>query len=152
MTKLHFDIQKLEEHDMDAFITLTYKLWQNTPSEDHENMIKAAIGSDSHLILIAKDAQGNLQGFSMVSIRTDYVEGAKTSPTGYLEGIYVNPDYRGSGISRHFLEASEVWLKKNNCSQLGSDTWLSDHSSRSFHKHMGFWEEDELVHFLKDLN
>ena len=152
MTKQHFDIQKLEAHDIDAFIALTYKLWQNPPSEDHENMIKAAIGSENHMILVAKDAQGNLQGFSMVSIRTDYVEGAKTSPAGYLEGIYVNPDFRGSGISRHFIETSEVWLKKNNCTQLGSDTWLSDHSSRSFHKHMGFWEEDELVHFLKDLN
>lgn len=38
-------------------------------------------------------------GFSMLSIRTDYVEGAEKSPTGYLEGIYVEPEYGKEGYS-----------------------------------------------------
>lgn len=33
-------------------------------------------------------------GFAMCSIRYDYVEGTKTSPVGYLEGIFVEKEYK----------------------------------------------------------
>ena len=39
-------------------------------------------------------------GFLSLSIRTDYVEGTFSSPVGYVEGIYVLPEYRNKGIAK----------------------------------------------------
>ena len=79
------------------------------------------------------------------------MEGAKKTPTGYLEGIYVEAEFRNSGIAKKLMQIGEQWLKTNNCTQIGSDTWLTDIDSRNFLKKIGFWEEEELVHFLKDI-
>jgi aminoglycoside 6'-N-acetyltransferase I len=102
-------------------------------------------------VLLAKSDKQVRIGFAMFSIRNDYVEGALKTPTGYLEGIYVESEYRKKGIATKLIQLGELWLKENGCTQIGSDTWLTDTGSRTFHKKMGFWEEDELVHFLKDL-
>jgi len=33
-----------------------------------------------------------------------------------------------------------------------SDTWLDEYELRAVHKKSGFREEEEMVHFLKNLN
>lgn len=107
--------------------------------------------SEKNKILISKDSGEKHIGFSIFSIRTDYVEGADKSPTGYLEGIFVEPEYRKMGIAKEFIRLGEKWCKEKGCTQIGSDTWLTDKKSREFHKKVGFWEEEEVVHFLKNI-
>ena len=94
--------------------------------------------------MIVLDFQYSLLG-------ADYVEGAEKSPTGYLEGIFVADGFRKMGIAKEFLRIGEHWCKEKGCTQIGSDTWLADKESRAFHKKMGFWEEEEIVHFLKNI-
>ena len=36
-------------------------------------------------------------GFAQCQLRYDYVEGTKSSPVGYLEGIFVKEGYRSKG-------------------------------------------------------
>lgn len=36
-------------------------------------------------------------GFAQAQLRYDYVEGTKTTPVAYLEGIFVKEDYRNKG-------------------------------------------------------
>jgi len=55
-------------------------------------------------------------------------------------------------VAKTLIKMGEHWLRENKCTQIGSDTWLSDTNSRNFHKKLGFWEEEELVHFLKNLD
>ncbi|NNE26127.1 MAG: GNAT family N-acetyltransferase [Saprospiraceae bacterium] len=133
-----------------VFLLLT-KLFDKSPITELRLMIEDAANSDSHLIKIALNSNDQVIGFALASIRSDYVEGAKQSPTGYLEAIYIEEAYRKLGIARTFIEKIEAWATEKGCVQLGSDTWLTDTQSRNFHKKVGFWEEDELVHFLKDI-
>lgn len=143
-----------KEYDKTHFSSLlkmSLKLWPDFDKNELEELLKRSSESKKTKIIIAKNLSQKDVGFSIFSIRTDYVEGAKKSPTGYLEGIFVEPESRKMGIANKFIQLGEEWCKENGCSQLGSDTWLTDKHSREFHKRVGFWEEEEVVHFLKNI-
>ena len=90
-------------------------------------------------------------GFITLSVRTDYVEGARSTPVGYLEAIYVKMDFRSDGVARLLFEQGEAWLKEQDCTEIGSDTWLNNKAAQEFHLKLGFKEEDVLVHYIKNL-
>lgn len=142
---------EFRSEDFDALLELGQKLWKDSTKSELKVLFNSFFDSDHQKTILARDYRGIPIGFVIFSIRTDYVEGAKQSPTGYLEGIYVEPAYRKKGIARTFLSLGEQWMVKMNCVQMGSDTWLTDTESRKFHKKLGFKEEDELVHFIKEI-
>jgi len=139
-----------QDSDFESLFQMGCKLWKDTEETELRRLLTEVMERKNQRIFLAKMNNMNV-GFSMFSIRTDYVEGASQSPTGYLEGIFVESDFRNKGIAREFVRLGEAWCKAQGCIQIGSDTWLTDKDSRNFHKKVGFWEEDEIVHFLKDL-
>ncbi|EZH75280.1 hypothetical protein ATO12_00455 [Aquimarina atlantica] len=140
-----------ESKDFESLVNMSQKLWIDFEEKELISLLKEITQLEKNKVLMAKKADGKNIGFSIFSIRTDYVEGAGKSPTGYLEGIYVEPEYRKEGIAKKFLKIGERWCKEKGCTQIGSDTWLTNKQSREFHRKIGFWEEDELVHFLKNI-
>ncbi|MEQ8518441.1 MAG: GNAT family N-acetyltransferase [Cytophagales bacterium] len=146
-----FSISNCKESDLDELLKMAMKLFKDSNELELKGLLTGSLKSKDQKIWIAKDQNSNYAGFAVFSIRQDYVEGAKSSPTGYLEGIFVEENFRKKGIAKAIMKRGESWCKEMACSQIGSDTWLSDAESRQFHKKVGFWEEDELVHFLKDL-
>lgn len=146
-----FSFQEFDSQDFDSLLKMSLKLWTKVAESDLRNLLKQVHVRKHQKILISKNSEKENIGFAIFSIRTDYVEGSKNTPTGYLEGIFVEPDFRKHGIAKRLVELGEAWLKENACTQIGSDTWLTATASRDFHKKMGFREEEELVHFLKDI-
>ena len=137
--------------DTDSWLKMSKLLWNDVEEAEIREVLRKVNETDEHRIILAKNELTAI-AFIYVSIRSGYVEGADTSPTGYLEGIYVAAGYRKMGVARKLVELGEAWLKANGCSQMGSDTWLWNTASQDFHKKVGFREEDTLVHFLKDIN
>lgn len=90
-------------------------------------------------------------GFMVVSIRADYVEGASSSPTGYLEAIYIKPTFRKLGIAKLLFLKAETWVKERGCTEMGSDTWIDHKDAQAFHLKLGFEEDDRLVHYIKKI-
>jgi aminoglycoside 6'-N-acetyltransferase I len=90
--------------------------------------------------------------FIHVSIRSDYVEGSNSSPTGFVEGIYVKPEHRRGGVSKSLLAKGERWLKSKCCQQIGSDIELSNDTSYHFHRSVGFQEANRLIAFIKNID
>ena len=112
--------------------------------------LEHATSSEKHEAFFA--LQDNLiMGFVNVSVRSDYVEGATSSPVGYLEALFVKPEFRGQGVAKGLCITAEKWALEKGCSQMGSDTWDWNKTSIEFHKKIGFMEEDILVHFIKDI-
>ena len=70
------------------------------------------------------------------------------NPVGYIEGIYVEPEYRNKGIARELIEFSRQWSKEKGCAEMGSDCYLSNEVSRKFHNAVGFEEAGVIVHFV----
>ena len=90
-------------------------------------------------------------GFAQAQLRRDYVEGSSTSPVGYLEGVYVEPDFRRRGFAQALLRACEAWARERGCAEFASDCELDNEASAAFHARMGFAEVNRIRCFLKPL-
>lgn len=89
--------------------------------------------------------------FAHSSIRREYVEGTKTNPVGYLEGIYVSPAVRKQRIGTLLLKKCEEWAKEQGCFEFASDCELGNMESFSFHLKVGFEEANRIICFVKKL-
>jgi GNAT superfamily N-acetyltransferase len=90
-------------------------------------------------------------GFAHTALRTDYVEGTNGGTIGYLEGLYVSPDYRGRGIARSLVALCEKWAAENGCAEFASDCLLHNTDSLAFHLKIGFTEANRIICFTKKL-
>ncbi len=126
-------------------------LWPESP-EDHPEEIAEyfAAPPTRSVCLVATDRHGAVVGFAEVGLR-DYAEDCYTSPVGYLEGIYVEPEARISGVGRALVAAGEEWARALGCTEMASDRALDNESSGSFHEAIGFSETVRLVAYRKDL-
>ncbi|XOV91366.1 MAG: GNAT family N-acetyltransferase [Bacteroidota bacterium] len=143
--------REFEAADFDMLLAMGKKLWPDfEASELGELLMETSKATSNKQIWLARTPDKYL-GFAIFSIRTDYVEGAVKSPTGYLEGIFVEEESRLKGVAKSLFLLGEQWCKSKGCTQIGSDTWITATDSRQFHQQIGFWEEEEVVHFLKNI-
>ena len=91
------------------------------------------------------------QGLVEVALRNDYVNGTKSSPVAFLEGVYVVPAERRRGIARLLMAAAEGWARARGCVEFASDASLADQSSHAMHRAVGFEETERVVYFRKVL-
>lgn len=106
-------------------------------------------GEDTSIFINIVD--NKIVGFALVSLRRDYVEGCSASPVGYLEGIYVDKDYRREGIASLLNKECEIWAKNKGCKEFASDCELINDASYNFHLSSGYKEVNRIIHFKKDI-
>ena len=92
---------------------------------------------------------GEALGLAEAAIRTDYVNGAQSSPVGFLEGLYVVPHARREGLARGLVGAVAQWARDCGCSELASDAALANAVSHAVHRALGFEETERVVFFRK---
>ena len=107
------------------------------------------LSSSKEQSFLCRNERGFAVGFINVAVRTDYVEGSKTSPVGYLEGVYVKKAYRNQGIAKMLFGEAKKWLVKKKVSEIGSDAQVRNTVSQKFHKSLGFKKGETIVHFIK---
>lgn len=130
--------------------TLAAKLWKTaTEKEITEKYIPLL--DDEYQQVYLYYIKNKAVGFAHVSIRHDYVEGTKTFPVGYLEGIYVSPECRKKHIAKLLLEKGEEWAKIRHCKEFASDCTLDNYISKEVHQKLGFEEANRIIHFKKHL-
>lgn len=88
-------------------------------------------------------------GFIEVALRSDYVNGTESSPVAFLEGIYVVPHARRSGIARQLVTAAERWALDRGCREFASDAQIDNTGSHAMHARLGFAETERVVYFRK---
>ena len=142
-------ISEITKSDFNSWQKMALKLWTDYDEKDLSKDLETIFDSSTQITFLAKNNKQEAIGFVNMSVRQDYVEGADKSPTGYLEGIFVEEKYRKMGVAKALVKVGEQWLKQNNCTQIGSDTWLSNIDSQKFHERLGFKEEERLVHYIK---
>jgi len=144
-------IQDIDSDSFAAWLEMAVELWPDTEREALEITFREEMLSNRHQHFIAMHDEMYV-GFINLSLRSDYVEGSSTSPVAYIEGIYVKPDYRGRHIARLLVDAGIGWGKQQGCTQIASDTPLSNAESQQFHQHIGFEQADVIVHFIKNID
>jgi len=135
---------------LSQWVGLPFALW---PDEDRDIMVREAPGilaRPDMLVLVARQGD-SVTGFAEASVRRDYVNGCKTSPVAFVEGIYVAPEHRHQGVARALIAAVEHWARAHNLRELASDALLDNAQSHAMHRALGFSETERVVYFRKTL-
>ncbi|MCM1988226.1 aminoglycoside 6'-N-acetyltransferase [Oceanirhabdus seepicola] len=131
-------------------VSMALDLWpEDTVDELKEEFTELLESEDDEVFLY--QVKGENIGFIHVAIRRDYVEGSDSSPVGYVEGIYVKPNYRKKGIARELVKKGEQWALSKGCCQMGSDIEYDNTISYDFHKKIGFKEANRIICFIKEI-
>lgn len=136
--------------DDDAITRMRQSLW---PHEDQAELARETpplLARDDYAVFAADDG-GRLAGFLEVGHR-DVAESCTTSPVGYVEAVWVEPEYRSRGIARALFEAAKRWSREQGYRELGSDADLENTASHAMHGKLGFTETERLVTFLLRLD
>lgn len=150
MTPKEITIRPVDLNDRDEWLRLRKLLWDHTADSEHLlEMNEIVSDPESQLVLVA--AEGNrLVGFLEVSIR-HFAEDCETDNVGYLEGWYVEPDFRRTGIGRGLVAGAESWARDSGCVEMASDAELGNEESLSAHTQLGYVETSRLIHFRKEI-
>ena len=130
---------------------LRLALWQ-APREEHlAEMALMAANPQRFAAFVASADNEETLGLAEAAIRTDYVNGAQSSPVGFLEGLYVVPHARRKGVARALVAEVSQWARASGCSELASDAALANAASQAVHRALGFEETERVVFFRKQL-
>jgi aminoglycoside 6'-N-acetyltransferase I len=143
-------IKKADLTNIDSLVTLASKLWENSTTNELKKLFISVVNSKSEIIFIV-EINEKIIGFSYYSLRNDYVEGTDSTPVGYLEGIYISPEYRKQGYGKELIDKGVSWSKEKGCRQVASDCELVNTNSIEFHKRSGFSEVNRIVCFVKNI-
>ena len=135
--------------DLPAWNAMRVALWPD--ADDTPEELLAQLARDDAGVWLGLSTNGEAVGFAEASIRRDYVNGAGTSPVGFLEGLYVDPVWRRSGVGRALVEAVEQWTRQQGCSELASDALIDNTASHAAHVAYGFEETERVVYFRKQV-
>lgn len=148
-----FDIRPATRADRDAWLTMRERLWPpGGPASEHPAEVDAFFAGDTRVaevVLLARSSAGAV-GFAEVSLRT-HVDGCSTDRVAYLEGWYVEPAARRSGVGAALIRAAEAWARAVGCTEMGSDVELGNAASLAAHTHLGFEEVGRVVLLRKSL-
>ena len=143
-------IKKATNKDARVVAELAIKMWEaHTVDElekDFENIIE---NKESAVFVYLVENQS--VGFAQCQLRHDYVEGTESSPVGYLEGIFVEEEFRHKGYAKQLLKECEKWAKEQGCTEFASDCELENDVSLAFHMKLGFEEVNRVICFAKRL-
>lgn len=127
------------------------ELWPESP-DDHPREVAEYFADPPEDVscFVAVSTEGEVTGFAEAGLRRS-AEGCATSPVGYLEGIYVAPGFRRTGVGRALVLACEAWARSRGCTEMGSDRALDNDASGAFHVATGFDEVGRVVSYRKEL-
>ena len=141
-------VRKATIEDCHILAEMAIQLWNDNTLDALTVEFTESINSNQ-AVFFMKYADSIPVGFAQCSLRTDYVEGAETSPVGYLEGIFVKSAHRNRGYAKELVYACENWAATMGCTEFASDCEIGNTESLKFHLSIGFEEANRIICFRK---
>jgi len=121
-------------------------LYSNPDPQEIDDWFDAADSGGTSLVgvavIVADRGDSSLAGFAEIGSRT-YAEGCETTPVAYLEGWYVDPDVRRTGLGANLIRAVETWAREQG--------FIDNAASLQAHTALGFEEVERQICFKKRL-
>ena len=143
-------IRRYQPQDWDELYRLTQALFPGTESEEEAAELRSSLSRPDTAVFVLDRENGKLAGYVEAGERS-IVDGCVTSPVGYIEAWYVDPDVRRTGHGRRLLEAAEQWARERGHTEMGSDAILENDVSHAAHRASGYVETGRVINYRKEL-
>jgi len=134
-----------------AWLALRLALWPDMVEAEQLVGMADAL-TRGHYVRLAVTMSGSAVGFVEASKRVDYVNGTRSSPVAFLEGIYVVQSSRRQGVARALVDSVARWAVAEGCRELASDSLLDNPAAHAAHRALGFEETERVVYFRRPLH
>ena len=146
-----FEIRPASPADLEMWTVMRCRLWPGEPPELLRREAQAMLEAPAdQACFLAFPPDGPPVGFLEVSLRA-WAEGCRTSPVGYLEGWYVEDNWRQQGVGGALVQLGEAWARQRGCREMGSDTQTDNSISWIAHTRLGYQEVERTVNLRKSL-
>ena len=142
--------REFREADWGEWLRMSRALFPHGSVAEHETDMRRFRAREDAAVFIVERPDGSVCGYVEVGSRP-YADGCESSPVGYIEAWYVDPDVRRGGYGRALLEAAEEWARGRGYREMASDALLDNTVSHEAHKRSGYDEVDRVVQFRKPL-
>ena len=129
---------------------LAIQMWSSHTAAELRGEFETLLSHSEAAVFLCR-VDGKSVGFAQCQLRHDYVEGTDSSPVGYLEGVFVETQYRKRGFGKALVDACENWAKEQGCTEFASDCELENTQSLAFHLHSGFQEVNRVICFVRKI-
>lgn len=143
-------IRAYRDSDWSEWLRLSVALFPHDASDELISDMRVFGARSDAQMIVAERLDGRLAGFLEVGSRS-YADGCVTSPVGYIEAWFVDPDVRRQGIGLALLAAAEAWARDRGYSEIASDALIDNVVSHAAHRRAGYDEVDRVVTFRKVL-
>jgi aminoglycoside 6'-N-acetyltransferase I len=148
-------VRLIEARDYDALLAMLVALWPKESTRDHGRQIRSILNGKPRSILpltmFVAEREDALVGFVEVGLRSHANGCDPIRAVGFIEGWYVAPRQRRSGLGRALFAAAEQWCRSHGCREMASDTWADHRLSVKAHTGLGYAAEGTFVNFRKRL-
>ena len=146
-------IRAVEFGDAASWALLRSRLWQsadaNELAAEARDFLAGATLPTIAAVAIAEEG-ATAVGFLELAVRS-FSDGCESMPVPHVEGWYVEPSARKSGVGRALMAWAENWAREHGFTELASDTEPWNEPSIAAHARCGFRETERLVKFCKTL-
>ena len=142
-------VKRAARQDHGVWVVLRRKLWPG-PKQMHAAEVREFSSKRNFICFIAWDGNKKPVGFTEASIRP-FANGCKERPVPFLEGLWVDPRFRGRKIGRQLVAAVVSWAIERGFREIGSDALICNKVSHNAHLAYGFEETERVVYFRKSL-
>lgn len=142
-------IKQATSADVTHWLEMRSQLWPPDADDDFTVEVEYILATPEQTAFVAL-IDSIYAGFAEVSIRA-YADGCKTNNVGYLEGIFVKPEFRRQGISRLLVAECIKWFEKQGCTEMASDAEIDNEISIKMHEALGFQSLKPIIQFTRVL-
>jgi aminoglycoside 6'-N-acetyltransferase I len=125
-------------------------LWPDEDPAELAGEIARMLQDPNQVVFVAERSAAGLCGMVEAGIRP-FANGVDEQPCAYVEGWWVDPDVRRTGVGRALIAAVEDWARERGFHELGSDALIDNLLSHTAHLALGFEERERTVNFRKFL-
>jgi aminoglycoside 6'-N-acetyltransferase I len=143
-------VRSLEPGDRSEHVRMRAALWPDEDADDLAAEFDNLLSRPDQIVFVAERTTGGLCGMVEAGVRP-FANGVDEQPCAFVEGWWVDPDVRRSGVGRALIAAVEDWARKRGFHELGSDALLDNILSYRAHLSLGFEERERTVNFRKYL-
>jgi aminoglycoside 6'-N-acetyltransferase I len=149
------EVRRAVLSDAAAVAEMCALLWPDGPAAEHrwefEQKTQSGRSGTLPVAYFVAASERSLVGFVEVGLRSHAESCDPSLLVGYLEGWFVRPEMRKSGVGAALIRAAENWAREQGCREMASDAWVENEESQAAHHALGYEVVDRCVHFRKVL-